>query len=81
MFSFANGGNAVTTGFETLPQSSEYAASSGSSSTDGIHCYIAGIPFIKGTIIGSFFYTYLLFGGYYLLQEKIYFLKRSHINY
>jgi len=42
MFSFANGGNAVTTGFETLPQSSEYAASSGSSSTDGIHCYIAG---------------------------------------
>ena len=46
-----------------------------------IHCYIAGIPYIKGTIIGSFFYTYLLFGGYYLLQEKIYFLKRSHINY
>ena len=46
-----------------------------------IQCYIAGIPFFKGTIIGSFFYTYLLFGGYYLLQKKIYFLKRSHINY
>jgi len=46
-----------------------------------IQCYIAGIPFIKGTIIGSFFYTYLLFGFYYLLQEKIYFFKRSHIYY
>ena len=35
-----------------------------------ISCYIAGIPFIKGTLIGNLFYTTVIFYSYYFLQIK-----------
>ena len=38
-------------------------------------CYAAGIPFLKGTLLGNLFYSGLLFGGFALLQQKLSFLK------
>jgi len=46
-----------------------------------ITCYAAGIPFLKGTILGDLFYAGVLFGGYYLLQNKIPFFKLSNVSY
>ena len=34
-----------------------------------INCYIAGIPFLKGTLLGNAFYVPLLFGTFYLLES------------
>ncbi len=33
-------------------------------------CYAAGIPFLKGTLLGDLFYSGALFGSYALLQSK-----------
>lgn len=33
-------------------------------------CYAAGIPFIKGSFLGDLFYSGVLFGSFYLLQQK-----------
>ena len=33
-------------------------------------CYTAGLPFYQGTLTGDLFYTVILFGGYYLLQNS-----------
>lgn len=33
-------------------------------------CYMAGIPFVKGTLLGDLFYTSVLFGTFYLVQKK-----------
>jgi len=33
-------------------------------------CYAAGIPFLKGTVMGDLFYSGVLFGGFYLLQNR-----------
>ena len=46
-----------------------------------IMCYIAAIPFYKGTLLGTFFYTPIFFGFYYLLQKKLDVLKSKHILY
>ena len=35
-----------------------------------INCYIAGLPFIKGTLIGNLFYTPIMFYSYFMLQDK-----------
>lgn len=35
-----------------------------------MECYIAGIPFFKGTVIGDLFYNLVLFGGYALVRWK-----------
>tara|TARA_S200000501_G_scaffold103048_1_gene96555 strand:+ start:859 stop:1455 length:597 start_codon:yes stop_codon:yes gene_type:complete len=35
-----------------------------------ISCYLAGIPFIKGTMVGNLFYTPIVFYSYYFLQVK-----------
>lgn len=32
-----------------------------------VSCYIAGIPFFRNTLLGDFFYTFLMFGIYELL--------------
>ena len=40
-----------------------------------ITCLAAGLPFIKGTLIGNIFFTTLLFGGYSLLQSKFEILR------
>ena len=34
-------------------------------------CYAAGIPFIKGTILGDLFYAAVLFGSYAYAQYKV----------
>ena len=33
-------------------------------------CYIAGIPFFKGTLLGDVLYSAVLFGGYALAQRR-----------
>jgi hypothetical protein len=33
-------------------------------------CYAAGIPFLKGTLLGDLFYSGVLFGAFYLLEQK-----------
>lgn len=35
-----------------------------------ISCYIAGIPFFKGTVMGDLFYNLLLFGGFALARWR-----------
>ena len=44
-------------------------------------CYIAAIPFYKGTLFGTFFYTPILFGLYFLLQKKLNIFKSKSILY
>lgn len=44
-------------------------------------CYAAGIPFLKGTILGDLFYSGVLFGGYYFLQSKVSFFKLQNVTY
>lgn len=33
-------------------------------------CYVAGIPFFRGTLVGTAFWTAVLFGGFALLQRR-----------
>lgn len=43
-----------------------------SQTLDGlIDCYIAGIPFFRGTFFGDLFYTAALFGGFALLDQRV----------
>lgn len=40
-------------------------------SSEGLfQCYIAGIPFFKGTVMGDLFYNLILFGSHALLKNK-----------
>ncbi len=34
-------------------------------------CYVAGLPFLQWTVLGTLFYSALLFGGYELLQRRV----------
>lgn len=36
-----------------------------------ISCYVAGLPFFWNTLAGDFFYTGVLFGGYYLVSRQL----------
>jgi hypothetical protein len=36
-----------------------------------ISCYAAGVPFLKGTLLGDLFYSGVLFGSFYLAQRRI----------
>lgn len=36
-----------------------------------MNCYVAGIPFIKGTLLGDLFYSAVLFGGFAFAQYKL----------
>ena len=38
-------------------------------------CYAAGIPFIKGTLLGDLFYSGVLFGSFALMQQRFPVLK------
>lgn len=38
-------------------------------------CYAAGIPFLKGTLVGDLFYTLVLFGSFAFAQYKLPVLK------
>jgi len=46
-----------------------------------INCYVLAIPFYKGTIMGTLFFTPLFIVSYYLLQKKIYLFKCEHLIY
>lgn len=46
-----------------------------------IQCYIAGIPFIQGTLLGGWVYSSILFGGYYILQNKVVLFKLPNVKY
>ncbi|MFM8950576.1 MAG: DUF6580 family putative transport protein, partial [Bacteroidota bacterium] len=35
-----------------------------------VSCYIAGIPFFKGTVMGDLFYCLILFGSYALAKWR-----------
>jgi hypothetical protein len=45
-----------------------------------ITCYVAGIPFIKGTLFGDLCYSALLFGSFVLLQQRFSVLKPAFVN-
>lgn len=45
-----------------------------------ITCYIAGIPYINGTLLGDLFYSGIMFGGFALLQNSIPSLKLNFIE-
>ena len=38
-------------------------------------CYVAGIPFLKGTLFGDLFYSGVLFGLFAILQQRFAILK------
>jgi hypothetical protein len=38
-------------------------------------CYAAGIPFLKGTMLGDMFYSLILFGSFAFAQYKLPALK------
>ena len=40
-----------------------------------VTCYAAGLPFIKGTLLGDLFYSAVLFGGFALAQKKFPWLR------
>ena len=46
-----------------------------------IACYTAAIPFAQATLMGNLVFGALLFGGYYLLQNKNEFFKLAHLTY
>ena len=43
--------------------------------------FIKAIPFYQGTLFGTFFYTPILFGGYYLLQKNNRNFQSRHLIY
>mgnify|MGYP001224432860 FL=1 len=44
-------------------------------------CYIDGIPFFRATLASNILFSFILFGGYYILQKETSFLKLTHIKY
>lgn len=44
-------------------------------------CYVAGLPFLQGTVLGDLVYTTSLFGGYYLLQRNFEIFRIPSIRY
>lgn len=36
-----------------------------------VACYVAGIPFFQWTVLGTLFYSALLFGGFELLRSRV----------
>ena len=43
------------------------------------NCYVAAIPFYKGTLYGTLFYTPILFILYFVLQKKFLILKPNNL--
>jgi hypothetical protein len=44
-------------------------------------CYAAGVPFLKGTLLGNLVYTGVLFGFFAILQQRFSFLRPVHNKY
>src|SRR5690606_42024641 len=40
-------------------------------STGLLPCYVAAIPFFKNTLLGTLFYSAVLFGGFALLRSRL----------
>jgi len=36
-----------------------------------MQCYIAGLPFLKGTLVGDMVFSVALFGTYALIHSKV----------
>jgi hypothetical protein len=46
-------------------------AGGGNACTQGLaDCYVAGIPFFRGTLVGTLFWSVVLFGGFELLRRR-----------
>ena len=46
-------------------------AGAGNACTQGLaDCYVAGIPFFRGTLVGTLFWSVVLFGGFELLRRR-----------
>jgi hypothetical protein len=46
-------------------------AGGGAACTQGLaDCYVAGIPFFRGTLVGTLFWSVVLFGGFELLRRR-----------
>jgi hypothetical protein len=43
-------------------------------------CYTAGIPFIKGTFLGDLFYSGVLFGTFYLLEQRFPQIRTEYVK-
>jgi hypothetical protein len=43
--------------------------------------YTAGLPFLKNTLLSDLFYTSILFGVYYLLQNRFESIRLKHLKY
>ena len=41
-------------------------------------CYVAGIPFFKGTLYGTLFWSAVLFGGFELMRRRWPSLQPAH---
>tara|TARA_B100000941_G_scaffold263142_1_gene216341 strand:+ start:126 stop:704 length:579 start_codon:yes stop_codon:yes gene_type:complete len=46
-----------------------------------VTCYVSAIPFFRSTLTSNMLFSFVLFGGYYALQNKITFLKLEHVKY
>ena len=46
-----------------------------------VSCYTAAIPFFGNTLMSTFFYSFILFGGYYAVQKKNIILKPKNFSY
>ena len=36
-----------------------------------VACYAAGVPFFQWTVLGTLFYSALLFGGFELMRQRL----------
>ncbi len=43
-----------------------------------LSCYVAGVPFLKGTLLGDLVYSGVLFGSFALMQSQIPALRLKH---
>jgi hypothetical protein len=44
-----------------------------------MQCYAAGVPFIKGTMMGDLFYSAVMFGGFALAQKRFTVLQSTTV--
>lgn len=56
-----------------------FASRDGSACSAGlIPCYVAGLPFFKGTLVGTLFWSAALFGGFELMRRRWPTLQPAH---
>ena len=41
-------------------------------------CYVAALPFLEKTVMGDLFWTGVLFGGYWVMQQAPSLMRRAH---